>query len=233
MSETKPIRGNNSSLNIIDEPAFIELKKPALVIARNLLPDAPQGHMTVSQIPSNFFLLDSKLVDRVGPNSCEEDPTLQQIIPYMVIVNEEGKIFTYSRGQAGGEDKLKSKLSIGLGGHIDGMAPEGMNNYQWFTQEARRELAEEVGILSDDVNISYSALLFDRTHEKTEDGKTYVGQVHCGLLSFIRVNKSEVTKLEQGVIENGQWMSVDELNAPIVHERLEDWSKASLKYWAY
>lgn len=233
MTETKSLRGECASVAIVDEAAFIELKKPALVIARDLLPDAPQGHMTVCPIPPNFFLLDSKLVDRVGPTSCEEDPTLQQIIPYMVIVNEEGKIFTYSRGQAGGEDKLKSKLSIGLGGHIDGMAPEGMNNYQWFTQEARRELAEEVGILSDDVNISYSALLFDRAHEKTEDGKTYVGQVHCGLLSFIRVNKSEVTKLEQGVIENGQWMSVDELNAPIVHERLEDWSKASLKYWAY
>jgi predicted NUDIX family phosphoesterase len=209
-----------------------EMKKPALVIKRDLLPQAPEGHVTIYPVPVNFFLLPTQLADRVGSLSCEENPSLQQIIPYMVVINENNELFTYSRGQASGEEKLKTKLSIGLGGHIDACAPEGVTNHEWFTQEARRELAEEVGILSEDVAITYSGLLFDRQHHKTEDGKTYVGQVHCGLLSFIRVRKSEVTKLEQGVIENGQWLSVPDLQDSLTNSRLEDWSRAALSYWA-
>jgi predicted NUDIX family phosphoesterase len=205
----------------------MSIQKPALVVRRTDLPSA-EG-LCVIPIPPNFFLLETELRSRVGENSCEEDPSVQQIIPYIVVTNEDNEIFTYSRGGAGGEDKLKSKLSIGLGGHIDGLAPEGMFNYEWFTKEAKRELAEEVGIMSD-VNLDYLGLLFDRVAEKEENGKTYVGQVHVGLMATVRVSRSEVTKLEQGVIDNGQWMSVHDLQVPEVFNRLENWSQASLSH---
>ena len=202
-------------------------KAPALVIDRSLLP-----HVTglcVTPIPANFFLLPTKMQPREGDFSCEEDPSVQQIIPYIVVQNTEGEIYCYSRGGASGEDKLKTKLSIGLGGHIDALAPEGMSNSAWFREEALRELKEEVGILSD-VDLGLHGLIFDRVQEKEANGKTYVGQVHCGLLTTVEVARSEVTKLEQGVIENGQWMTLDQLMAPETFSRLENWSQAALTH---
>ena len=48
----------------------------------------------------------------------EEDSSLKQIIPYTV-VRHDGRIFLVGRTRRGSEMRLREKLSVGLGGHIN------------------------------------------------------------------------------------------------------------------
>src|SRR5215467_3589805 len=52
----------------------------------------------------------------------EEDPSFKQLIPYCVFrhVDAAGRelVFVYTRGKGQGEGRLRSKRSVGIGGHI-------------------------------------------------------------------------------------------------------------------
>lgn len=203
------------------------IQKPALTVSRADLPTVDTGYCVAVPVPANMFLLETEVCDRLGAYSCEENPQRQQLIPYLMLVNEKFEIFTYSRGAGGGEDKLKTKLSVGLGGHVDAAPPEGHSLHSWLIEEARRELEEEVGFTAP-VQIIFDALLLDHMKETENNGKTYVGQVHVGLLSFISCTNEEVVKLEAGVIEHGRWMTQSELKNPETFDRLEPWSQAAV-----
>src|SRR5687767_12552590 len=53
----------------------------------------------------------------------EEDPTLKQPIPYVVVRRRgEGRVqevFMYTRLTGGGEARLHGKVSVGVGGHMN------------------------------------------------------------------------------------------------------------------
>lgn len=204
--------------------------KPALCMFRDDLPMVPHGSCLSLPIPSdNFYRLPVILADRAGPNSCEEDSNLQQIIPYLVLINEKNEVFCYTRGNGGGEAKLHAKLSIGLGGHIDDLPPENVSLRSWITKEARRELEEEVG-LTVPAPIIASRLLLDHSHATDPTtGKTYVGQVHVGLLCLVPVNSADLGKSEKGVIENGNWLRVEDFT-PEMWEHLEPWAYEALRF---
>ena len=204
-----------------------EIQKPALTIARDCLPQVITGNLCVVDIPANFFLLPTEIHDRVGENSCEENPTVQQIIPYMVLRSQDGRVFCYSRGKGGAEEKLHAKMSIGIGGHIDSQAPSGQPNKAWFVQEAYRELREEVGVVHNPRMI-FDGLIFDRLRDHEDDGKTYVGQVHVGLLTVIDCEPAQLGQAEADIIIAGEWVTLEELEAR--RERLEFWSQAALDF---
>src|SRR5688572_2701510 len=48
----------------------------------------------------------------------ETDPSLKQIIPYVLLVHE-GRVLHYVRGKKAGEQRLVAKGSIGIGGHMN------------------------------------------------------------------------------------------------------------------
>lgn len=48
----------------------------------------------------------------------EQNPAFKQIIPYIILMSMDGRIFTTLR--LGGDERLKGQHSIGLGGHMDG-----------------------------------------------------------------------------------------------------------------
>src|SRR3979411_964999 len=58
---------------------------------------------------NNFFLPRAK---------AETDPTHKQIIPYAMIAFEN-KVLYYVRGKRAGEQRLVTKGSIGIGGHLN------------------------------------------------------------------------------------------------------------------
>ena len=186
------------------------IQKPALTIARNLLPDVYIGTFGVVPMPPAFFLLPTEIHDRKGENSCEENPAVQQVIPYMVLKSKDGRIFCYSRGAGGAEEKLHAKLSIGIGGHIDAQAPAGSSNHAWFVQEAYRELYEEVGVAHNPLMV-FDGLVLDRRKSHEDNGKTYVGQVHVGLLTVIDCEPEQLGQTEANVILAGEWLTIDEL----------------------
>ena len=78
----------------------------------------------------------------------EEDPSFKQLIPYCVFrhVDADGRehVFAYTRGKGQGEGRLRSKRSVGIGGHISSDdSHAGDNVYQ---EGMRRELDEEIFI---------------------------------------------------------------------------------------
>lgn len=163
-----------------------------------------------------------ELVDRA---ICETDPNWQQFIPYIVVRDKEGYVFTYCRGKGSEEARLKGNLSIGLGGHVDGCPPEGTSLKDWFVQEARRELNEEVGLsFNVSLDIEFTHMIKDATNP--------VGQVHFGLLAVVTLDRSELKLMEKDIVEGSSWLSVPSLFNVTNFPRLENWSQAVTRYLA-
>lgn len=122
-------------------------------------------------------------------------------------MNEEGSVFGTLR--IGGDSRLQGKISIGLGGHMDG--GEDMDTALY------RELEEEVGLKIDDiVSAVYRGSIYS---EETE-----VDSVHLGLVYILTTNAVSVECLEKDTLE-GRWFTIDELGALRNEGRMESWSE--------
>src|SRR6185312_15785119 len=80
---------------------------------------------------NNFFLPRS---------AAENDPGHKQIIPYVVIAHGE-RVLHYVRGKKAGEQRLVSKGSIGIGGHLND-SDEGLFTLdkEAYLEGVRREI---------------------------------------------------------------------------------------------
>ncbi|MBR5243618.1 MAG: hypothetical protein IKW13_05220, partial [Thermoguttaceae bacterium] len=63
----------------------------------------------------------------------ERDPEFKQLIPYIIFVCEDAttgrpSVFAYRRGDGQGETRLRSKWSVGVGGHINEVDAGGEND---------------------------------------------------------------------------------------------------------
>ena len=116
--------------------------------------------------PENNFFLSRDLA--------EDDPTHKQIIPY-AIFHHQGRFLHYVRGKKSGEQRLASKGSIGIGGHINtsdqSSASLGEDTYM---RGVECEVHEELKLGS-----AYTqrivALL---NHDDNEVGRVHLGVVH-------------------------------------------------------
>jgi predicted NUDIX family phosphoesterase len=149
----------------------------------------------------------------------EFDSRLKQIIPY-VVMEHEGRILTYRRGEVGGELRLLGNYSIGLGGHVreaDGRDAAGdaeMRPGERAVQEAlRREVAEEL-----DLSGAHTSRLVALLNDDSND----VGKVHFGMVYLWRLSGAEVTPREQEITEVG-FMTVDQLRSRSA--QFESWSR--------
>ena len=153
---------------------------------------------------NNFFL---------SRDEAEDDPTHKQIIPY-AIFRHEGRILRYTRGKKSGEQRLASKCSVGIGGHInqDDADLASLEKDTYMTG-VEREIDEELRIGG-----SYTqrvvALLNDDSNE--------VGQVHLGVVHLFDLDSDDVAPGEAN-IEDLQFLTRDELAAD--RDRLETWSQ--------
>lgn len=169
------------------------------------------------------------LIDR---DICEKDPTTLQLIPYVTLVDMETRsVFMYQRGSASGEDKLKAKWSIGIGGHVDEAPAPDENIVQLLAREACREILEEVGVDIDpeDSNI-YDALYIGRQNNLlyVPSSDNPVDHVHLGIHFVEEVSKNELGDSEKDIITNGEWVSIGKL---VEYATGVDNSR-NLEYWS-
>lgn len=161
----------------------------------------------------------TRLIDRA---ICETNESTLQLLPYNVLINEEGKVFCYTRGGGGAEARLHAKLSIGIGGHVDYEPYEG-GLQLLLKSEAIREVMEEVGMTWATQPLpKFTHYLMDYTNP--------VGRVHLGLLSVNHIHSSQMGKQEDGMIENGEFVDIDFLAEPEQFSRLENWSQSVITY---
>ena len=110
----------------------------------------------------------------------EEDPSLKQIIPYL-LVRRAGRYMLFRRTRAGGETRLHDLYSVGVGGHISKTDVDDAGDV--VAAGLRRELEEELV-----VGGAWSA----RLAGVLNDDDNPVGQVHFGLVHVIDVASGEV-----------------------------------------
>lgn len=174
----------------------------------------------VYNIHDTMPLLPVELVDRA---QCETDGSTQQLIPYILVRNQEGEYFTYTRGKGGDENRLHAKLSIGLGGHVECRPARGENLMELLQAEGARELSEEIGLtVHPHRPLNFSHIVIDRNDA--------VGRVHVGLVACytLQPNESIDFGAEKGIIDGASFKTLEQLNA--AYDHLENWSKQIVDY---
>lgn len=153
--------------------------------------------------------------------AAEDDPSHKQLIPYCVFKCGD-RVLHYTRGKAGGENRLHAKISVGVGGHINPVdMGEGRKGAAAYYAAVQREIDEELEIASD-YEMRIIGLLNDDSNP--------VGQVHLGVVHLVELENEEVTSREDALADLA-WASLDELNGAL-HERLETWSQLCVKHLA-
>ena len=149
----------------------------------------------------------------VPRSSAEQDPSLKQIIPY-VLLTHRGKVLHYVRGKKAGEQRLAAKGSVGIGGHLND-ADENLFSFdeQSYLAGVQREVDEEISVGCDYENTVRAIL---------NDDSTEVGRVHLGIIHVFKLRSAEVRKRETMITQLG-FLDPAELQAR--RANLETWSQ--------
>lgn len=160
----------------------------------------------------------------------EKDKTILQLIPYVICIDSNGKLLSYSR-KGGGEGRLEGKKSIGIGGHVnDGDKPKKTRKNTWNTVliGAARELAEELNMdpVYAEENLVQVGTIFTPTDGETPKTTTTpkVGEVHLGIIYLLEVPDDVMVCPSEGMI-NSKFVSPK----PRDLKKYEYWSRLIFK----
>ena len=140
-----------------------------------------------------------------------------QILPYIAVMDTDGKYLTYSRN--GTETRLHGSRSLGIGGHIDicDFYDEDFHLFnspiETIAQATHRELVEEINVAA-----MFDMTLLDRIIVDTTNS---VGKVHVGLTTTLIAEQHSIQPQEE--LHDAKWLTVEELKASI--DEYENWSK--------
>jgi len=203
-----------------EKATLLMSEEHVLVIPAELI--ASIGHLEGFEVDVNRFLVPILASDQLSyrpRGAMESDPRFKQLIPYVVMqwtCPEDGlvRVFTYTRGGGGGEDRLHAKRSIGVGGHISREDASGDDDP--YVTGMRRELDEEVTIGSNYTD-QREGLLYDPSND--------VGRVHLGVIHRFTLEQPDVSSNEAELAE-GEFLTLAELRE--AYEGLETWSQLCL-----
>lgn len=151
-------------------------------------------------------------------SAAEQDPSYKQLIPYLIFCNTppngEQQLFRYIRGKGAGESRLRSKQSIGVGGHLSLV---DANSHDIYREGLNRELNEEI-----DVQTEYTEQCVGLINDDSSD----VGRVHLGIVHLFHVKEPKIYSKEPDLIESG-FVSVSELLSDL--SGFESWSAICLE----
>lgn len=181
------------------------------VVPRDLLFDgaAPQG-FTAGGVDALLAraLTHGRFVPR-GP--AETDASLQQVIPYVVLVRH-GQVWLMQRLATQTEQRLHNLYSIGVGGHIN--PEDALNGTDPIVAGLTRELHEEIAIDGPLAGVRPLGIL--------KDDSNAVGQVHVGVVFEAEVDGVPVSVREADRM-TGRFVTLDEARAH--REGMESWSQ--------
>lgn len=171
------------------------------------------GFTAIEKVESDLSNIDlinelARISDFIPRAYCEYNPLYKQIIPYIIGVTPDKKIFTMERIE--GDDRLIGKISIGIGGHINDI-DEGSNT---ILDGARRELLEEVDGVSTKAFLVFKGFIYDSSTSVNAD---HIGFVFFLMLPDHNIFIKEVDKLK-GYISLSNELSLKE-------DKMESWTK--------
>lgn len=139
----------------------------------------------------------------------ENDPQYKQIIPY-VILRHENHLFVVQRRSTASEQRLASKSSLGIGGHLRASDLINNNPFDW----ARRELHEEIN----GIHITQSTFF-----GFINDDSNAVGTVHFGIVYLADLAHRNIKVNSE--LKHGQWHCVHTMPT---YDHFEPWSQLVL-----
>jgi predicted NUDIX family phosphoesterase len=131
----------------------------------------------------------------------------KQIIPYVLFTIDQ-KLFVMQRKSSASEQRLASKFSLGIGGHI---RQDDIKNNDIFTW-ALREFHEEVNYQE---ALSYTAIGI------LNDDSSDVGKVHLGIIWLIHGSSDQISIKNEH--KSGTLLTMQECSQ--LYENMENWSK--------
>ena len=181
-----------------------------LVLKRkNLFPD---GDWTgIKKVDFEQYLkLVQKHQEFMPRGLAEEDATYKQIIPYLVFRHND-LYFLMQRKGSSSEQRLASKYSLGIGGHLREEDMKGSTIIEW----AQREFDEEI-CYSGSVTITPLGILNSES--------TPVDQVHIGFVLLLEGDSADISIRSE--LQSGELVLLSECK----EKDLEGWSRLVVEF---
>lgn len=178
-----------------------------LVVSREQLfkNGAFQGLETVNT--QDYLAIITEYKEFLPRSIMETDLKYKQIIPYLIFTHND-KYFLMQRQSGSTEQRLQSKYSLGIGGHIREEDLVSNNILDWARREFEEEISysgdytvEPVGILNDDSNA--------------------VGQVHTGFVFLLKGNSDQI--FVKSELKSGELLSLYECKK--YYDFMETWTQ--------
>jgi predicted NUDIX family phosphoesterase len=139
----------------------------------------------------------------------EEDPSYQQVIPYVVFRHGDRYLLT-RRLAASSEKRLRRLYSLGVGGHIN---PADVDNGDPVLDGMRREWEEEV---------VYAGRFEARLLGLLKEESAPVGRVHVGVVYLLDGDSPEIAIRETKKL-SGELLTLEEMR--MYYLEMESWSQ--------
>lgn len=156
----------------------------------------------------------------------EDDFSLKQIIPYVVLQNAN-RVFTYRRSKQAGEARLHNQVSIGIGGHIKQELDDGITFHNTLQRAMKRELEEEVEIdfIPDTTLSGYGSRLLHIGY--LNDDSNSVGRVHFGFVYRMWLNDEEAKtiSLREPELCDATWKDQNDFGMLLAEGNCENWTR--------
>jgi predicted NUDIX family phosphoesterase len=139
----------------------------------------------------------------------ENDPTYQQIIPY-VVFRHDGRYFLTHRLRASSERRLRKQYSLGVGGHIN---PGDLGAGDPILDGLKREWSEEV---------VYDGRFEAQLLGLLNDDSSPVSKVHLGVVFLVDGDSPNIAIRETEKLA-GELLTLEEMR--IYYLGMESWSQ--------
>lgn len=161
---------------------------------------------------------------KVSRNHAEYDPSLKQLIVYILVVRGD-KLLGYQRSHRTSEERLSRKWSLGIGGHVnvdDELALlSSAGRFSVLIQAVHRELEEEIQVIG-------APLSGARLVAYINDDFDSVGQVHFGTVWVLHLANQVIKNRKERGIGRMVSLSLDDWLAQ--SSQLERWSILLLEW---
>ena len=142
-------------------------------------------------------------------SAVENDPTYQQIIPY-VVFRHDGRYFLTHRLRASSEKRLRRQYSLGIGGHIN---PGDLEAGDPILDGLKREWSEEV---------EYDGRFEANLIGLLNDDSSPVSKAHLGVVFVVEGDSPNISIRETDKLA-GELLTLDEMR--IYYLGMESWSQ--------
>lgn len=194
------------------QPQHQHYNEEILVVRRNILFQTIPAWQGINPQVFGLFTTNIQQHATFMPRAhAETNPNYKQIIPYMLFMFDN-KLFVMQRKSTASEQRLASKYSLGIGGHVRQEDITDNDIFAW----ANREFEEEVNYKGS-LKISKIGVLNDESSE--------VGKVHLGMVLLLQGDNDQITIKDEH--KSGVLLTIDECVA--LYSQMESWSQILLQ----